>query len=269
MASIDKSHAPRKRFGQNFLHDPHIIQKIVRTIAPQADEHLVEIGPGQAALTEHLVGACQRLDVIEIDRDLAPKLVTRFGDWAGFHLHQGDALKFDFSSLTLQPKGLRVVGNLPYNISSPLIFHLLAQSQWISDMTFMLQKEVVDRMVSGPGGKDYSRLSVMVQYYCRAERCFIVPPGAFFPPPKVDSAIVRLTPHATRALPRDAEITFAALVSACFAQRRKTLRNNLKGLLEVAAIEELGIDPGARAETLPISDFVALTRVLHAHSVLA
>ena len=279
------NHKARKRFGQNFLHDPNVIEHIISSIAATAEQHIVEIGPGKGALTEHLVGSAGKLDVIELDRDLVPVLQSRFSAYPHFFVHSADALKFDFSSLladgSLQAEGslsadgssksrkLRLVGNLPYNISTPLIFHLLENIDIIEDMHFMLQKEVVERMTAVPGTKVYGRLSVLVQYLCHAELLFIVPPGAFNPAPKVDSAIVQLTPRAQVAQCTDkndiqklhnaepAELAFIA--KTAFSQRRKTLRNNLKKILNAEQIAQCNIDPGRRAETLTISEFVALT----------
>lgn len=187
-------HRARKRFGQNFLHDAGVIHRILRAIHAREGQRLLEIGPGQGALTEGLLGSGARLDVIELDQDLIPLLKLKFGLESRFSLHQGDALKFDFASLVESGEKLRVVGNLPYNISTPLIFHLLEYAPVIEDMHFMLQKEVVERLAATPGGGDWGRLSIMVQYHCRVEHLFNVGPGAFNPPPKVDSAIVRLTP---------------------------------------------------------------------------
>lgn len=257
-------HRPRKRFGQNFLHDPGVIRGIVAAIHPQQGEKLVEIGPGLGALTEPLLELLGEMDVVELDRDLIPHLQQRFASAGELRIHSSDALKFDFFSLLVTPAEtqLRVVGNLPYNISTPLIFHLLEQAQCIQDMHFMLQKEVVERLAAPPGGGDYGRLSVMVQYRCRVEKLFSVPPGAFNPPPKVHSAIVRLTPYRKLPWPARDERVFARVVAQAFAQRRKTLRNNMKKLLDVAAIEALGIDPGCRPETLGLEQFVALANAV-------
>jgi len=255
------NHRPRKRFGQNFLHDQNVIRGIVAAIHPQAGERLVEIGPGLGALTEPLLAALGEMDAVELDRDLVPRLQQQFA--GALRIHNADALKFDFCSL-LEEDGdkLRVAGNLPYNISTPLIFHLLEQSHCIRDMHFMLQKEVVNRLAANPGGGDYGRLSVMVQYRCRVEKLFTVPPGAFNPPPKVDSAIVRLTPYTEPPHPARDEKLLGRVVTQAFGQRRKTLRNNMKGLLDAAAIEALGIDPGCRPETLSLEQFVSLANAV-------
>jgi 16S rRNA (adenine1518-N6/adenine1519-N6)-dimethyltransferase len=258
-------HRPRKRFGQNFLHDQHVINRIVDSIHPQRGDRLVEIGPGLGALTAPLLSRVDALDVVELDRDLAARLrleAEMGGDRLGeLRVHEADALRFDFGALAAG-QSLRVVGNLPYNISTPLIFHLLSFHQLIRDMHFMLQKEVVERMAAEPGGKDYGRLSVMAQYRCAVTPLFGVPPGAFNPPPKVESAIVRLVPHAAAPVDVGDESGFAEIVASAFGQRRKTLRNNLKGLLEAATIEACGIDPGTRAERLTLADFAALSRAL-------
>lgn len=254
---MNKPHVARRRFGQNFLSDPNIIQRIVDAIAPGKNDTIVEIGPGQGALTRPLLSACGRLIALEIDRDLASELEREFSASSNFELHLSDALKFDLASLCHQP--LRVVGNLPYNISTPLLFHLINSRQLISDMTFMLQQEVVERMVAGPGSKEYGRLSVMVQYHCEVERLMTVPPGAFRPQPKVMSAIVRLQPRAeTGKLSAQRETQLAYIVKAAFSARRKTIRNNLRDIMSVDQISQAGIDPGIRAEQLGVSEFIAL-----------
>ncbi len=252
------THRPRKRFGQNFLHDPIVIRKIVQAIAPRPGDHLVEIGPGQAALTIPLLQAVGEMDAIEIDRDLAPLVQEACAPHGVLHLHNADALRFDFHQLRTDQRPLRVVGNLPYNISTPILFHLLDYRHDIQDMHFMLQKEVVERMAAGPGNKIYGRLSVMLQAYCRVERLFDIGPGAFKPAPRVDSSIVRLTPLPEEAVGIDDPRMFADLVRRAFSQRRKTLRNTLKDVLSGGQIEALGIDPGARPETLDVSQFKRL-----------
>ena len=252
------SHRPRKRFGQNFLHDPIVIRKIIDAIAPQPGDHLVEIGPGQAALTIPLLEKTERMDAIEIDRDLIPIVQERCAAHGDLTLHNVDALKFDFHKLHTDERPLRVVGNLPYNISTPILFHLLESREVIADMHFMLQKEVVERMAAGPGSKIYGRLSVMLQAWCEVTRLFDIGPGAFNPPPKVDSSIVRLVPRPDADVGIVDPVRFANLVRLAFAQRRKTLRNNLKTLMDATQIEALGIDPGARPETLSVEDFKRL-----------
>jgi 16S rRNA (adenine1518-N6/adenine1519-N6)-dimethyltransferase len=255
-------HRPRKRFGQHFLHDAAVIERMVAAIAPHAGETLVEIGPGLGALTLPLLNRVGHLHVVELDRDIIPRLVALCRDAGELLVHEADALRFDFSSLAPKGDRLRVVGNLPYNISTPLIFHLLKSVQVIADMHFLLQKEVVDRLVAEPGGRDYGRLSIMVQYRCRAEALFRVGPGAFSPPPRVDSAYVRLTPWATLPFPARDEALFASLVNQAFTQRRKTLRNAVRGFADEQVLESAGIDPRARAETLGVAQFVALANLI-------
>lgn len=262
MSSRPPLHRARKRFGQNFLRDPGIISRIVRAIAPHAGERLVEIGPGQGALTEPLLDAAGHLEVIELDRDLIPGLRVQFFNYPGFVIHEGDALKFDFRALQGDGVPLRVVGNLPYNISTPLIVHLLQAGDAVQDMHFMLQKEVVERLAANPGGADWGRLSVMAQYHCRVESLFVVPPEAFVPRPKVESAIVRLTPHVERPSTAADEPLLFDLVRQAFSQRRKTLRNNLKGRVDADALEALGIDPGRRPQTLTVEEFVRIANHL-------
>ncbi|CAG4884126.1 S-adenosylmethionine-6-N',N'-adenosyl (rRNA) dimethyltransferase [Georgfuchsia toluolica] len=252
------AHIPRKRFGQNFLNSPGIIRKIVAAIAPQRGDLIVEIGPGQAAITEPLLAALDRLHVVEIDRDLISELKQRFPA-DQLIIHEGDALGFDFATLG---ENLRVVGNLPYNISTPLLFHLGAFASHVHDMHFMLQKEVVDRMVSAPGSGEYGRLSVMLQYRFHMERLFIVPPGAFTPAPKVNSAVVRMIPKPADELhARNMEV-FASVVSAAFSQRRKMLRNTLRKLFSEAQLQDLGITPTVRPERLGVEDYVRLANQL-------
>ena len=256
------AHRPRKRFGQNFLHDPGVIHNIISAIHPQEQEKLVEIGPGKGALTRHLLKACSSLDVVELDRDLIPILQEECSPLGELRIHNVDALKFDFSSLTSGNEKLRVVGNLPYNISTPLIFHLLEQAAEIKDMHFMLQKEVVERLAASPGGKDYGRLSIMVQYYCEVEKLFTVPPGAFFPPPKVTSAVVRLTPYEKPKVTVKDIALLNRVVTQAFSQRRKTLRNTLKKLIDTETISGLDIDPSRRPETLSLEEYARLADAL-------
>lgn len=264
----DLSHRARKRFGQNFLVDHGIISRIVRAIAPRPDDLLVEIGPGKGAITELLMGAVAESDsgsltVIELDRDLVPWLHVKFDKYRNFQLHQADALKFDFAQLRQPDKGLRIVGNLPYNISTPLIFHLLSYHQLVTDMHFMLQKEVVDRMGAQPGEKAYGRLGIMVQYYCQVESLFPVPPQCFQPAPKVDSAIVRLVPYAEPPYPADNIKLLERLVNVAFQQRRKTLRNGLKQLLSTEQIDQLDINTKMRPENLSLPEFVSLSNTIN------
>jgi 16S rRNA (adenine1518-N6/adenine1519-N6)-dimethyltransferase len=284
-------HVARKRFGQNFLVDADIVRQIVHAIAPHAGETVVEIGPGLGALTEPLLACISHLHVVEIDRDLIVRLRQRWSE-DRLTIHEGDALTFDFGKL----KGagpLKIVGNLPYNISSPLLFHLTRYAPVVHDMHFMLQKEVVDRMVAEPGSRDFGRLSVMLQYHYHMECLFIVPPAAFNPAPKVDSAIVRLIPRDTkkvgtpRVLSRDGlkpsgragdtargdvqggengiakdEALFARIVAAAFSQRRKMLRNTLHDFFSEAGLMAQGIAPTARAEELGVGDYVRLANAL-------
>jgi 16S rRNA (adenine1518-N6/adenine1519-N6)-dimethyltransferase len=252
------SYRPRKRFGQHFLHDRNVVGRIVAALAPQAGDHVVEIGPGTGALTRELLTRVAHLDAVELDRDLIARLETEFPR-DKLTLHNADALKFDFCKIASGSGKMRLIGNLPYNISTPLLFHLLDQAGCIKDMLFMLQKEVVERLRAAPGGKDYGRLSVMIQYRCAVEKLIDVGPGAFTPPPKVDSAVVRLVPHATPPVAVDAPERFALLVRAAFASRRKTLRNNLRGLLSAEDMLALGIDPVRRAETLSLAEFASLS----------
>ena len=264
MSKQNPGHVARKRFGQNFLHDPTIIGRIISAINPKPDQHLVEIGPGLGALTEEILLEAGALEAVELDRDLIPVLRTKFFRYEGkFTIHEADALKFDFASLQNDERPLRVVGNLPYNISTPLIFHLLSFSGLISDMHFMLQKEVVERLAAQPGEDHYGRLGIMAQYYCKVEKLFIVPPGAFNPAPKVDSAIVRLIPHTTLPIEAKDPNLLADVVRTAFGQRRKTLRNNMKGLITGDQLEALGIDPGLRPERLSLAQFIAISDAIH------
>ncbi|MGK2915849.1 MAG: 16S rRNA (adenine(1518)-N(6)/adenine(1519)-N(6))-dimethyltransferase RsmA [Porticoccaceae bacterium] len=257
-------HRARKRFGQNFLIDQRVIARIAAAINPGADDNLVEIGPGQGALTEHLLPLAPRLQAIELDRDLVAVLQAKFADYPGFRLRQGDALKTPFDQFADRPHDLRIVGNLPYNISTPLLFHLLNFRAKIADMHFLLQKEVVDRIAAAPGNKNYGRLSVMIQYHCRVETLMEVAPGAFRPIPKVNSALIRLLPHRQMAVSASDEAMFSQIVNTCFQQRRKTLRNSLKAFGDPARLADLAIDLGARPETLGVAQFIAIANQLSA-----
>ncbi|HPF58074.1 MAG TPA: 16S rRNA (adenine(1518)-N(6)/adenine(1519)-N(6))-dimethyltransferase RsmA [Candidatus Competibacteraceae bacterium] len=252
-------HSPRKRFGQHFLHDPEVIACIVAAIHPAMGERMVEIGPGQGALTRPLLRAVGELDVIELDRDLLEPLHARCAGLGTLRIYQADALEFDFARLHSDGPRLRVAGNLPYNISTPLLFHLLTYAEHLSDMHFMLQQEVVERMAADPGNPAYGRLSVMLQYRCQVESLFTVEPEAFYPPPKVQSAVVRLVPRETLPVIVQDEKRFAEVVRQAFSQRRKTLRNSLCGLLDADRIKAAGVDPGARPETLDLAAFAALS----------
>ena len=252
------SHRPRKRFGQNFLHDQSVIERILDAIDPRSGEHLVEIGPGQGALTKGLLQRCGEIDAIELDRDLLQPLADRCAAYGTLNLHSADALKFDFRQLQRDDRPLRLVGNLPYNISTPLLFHLLSQGKVICNMHFMLQKEVVDRMAASPGSRTYGRLSVMLQARCEVIPLFDIGPESFDPPPKVDSSVVRLLPLENPPVSTDDLDGFGELVGLAFGQRRKTLRNNLKKRINEREISSLGIDPGCRPETLSLQEFVQL-----------
>jgi 16S rRNA (adenine1518-N6/adenine1519-N6)-dimethyltransferase len=248
----------KKALGQHFLVDNHYIQRIVAAIRPGAGERMVEIGPGPGALTRPLLEILGHLDVVELDRDMVARLQAEF-PFERLTIHQADALRFPFGDLG---PDLRVVGNLPYNISSPLLFHLAEYAAGIRDMCFMLQKEVVDRMAAAPATPDYGRLSVMLQARFKVAKLFIVPPGAFRPPPKVDSAIVRLIPLPAEAVPYRDHAIFADVVGRAFGQRRKTLRNTLKGLVDDALFSALEIDPGRRGETLSVAEFANIANGL-------
>jgi 16S rRNA (adenine1518-N6/adenine1519-N6)-dimethyltransferase len=255
-------HVARKRFGQNFLVDAQVIGEIVAAVAPQRDDLVVEIGPGLGALTGPLLARLDHLHVVEIDRDIVARLRQRYIP-ERLTIHEGDALAFDFGALAdTAGKKLSVVGNLPYNISTPLLFHLAQFADRTREMHFMLQKEVVERMVAEPGTADYGRLSVMLQYRFVMDWLLDVPPESFDPAPKVDSAVVRLIPRAQEDLTVRDEARFAELVAAAFGQRRKMLRNNLKGLVDDGLFERLGIAPTARAEELTLSDYIALANAV-------
>jgi 16S rRNA (adenine1518-N6/adenine1519-N6)-dimethyltransferase len=249
---------PRKRFGQHFLTDRHYLRRIVEAIAPAPGDAMVEIGPGTGLLTAELVPRTGHLHVVEIDRDLAAQLRNRFPP-AQVTVHEGDALEFDFATL---PAPLRVVGNLPYNVSTPILFRIAVLEGRIRDCTFLLQKEVVDRMVAAPATAEYGRLSVMLQYRFAMRSLFDVPPGAFTPPPKVESSVVRLEPlGAGRPRARD-EALFERLVAAAFSQRRKTLRNATASVAGPEAFSRAAIDPGRRGETLGVAEFIALCNAI-------
>ncbi len=261
MSTSSRYPKARKRFGQNFLQDQQIISDIVSAINPQTGQHLVEIGPGRAALTKPLLENCDQLDVIELDRDLVPLLKAKFAGYNQLTIHQADALTFDYRSLiSSDNQKLRVIGNLPYNITTPLLFHLLGQSECISDMCFMLQREVVERICAQPDSKSYGRLSIMVQYQCEATQLFVVPPEAFDPMPKVESAIVYLKPldhYLGGDMPLEA---LNKIVTKAFSQRRKTIANTLKDIVTFETLLAEGIDLKQRPETLTIAQYVAITK---------
>ncbi len=254
-------HHPRKRFGQNFLHDPLVIERIHSAVAPRPGERIVEIGPGQGAITAGLLRALGELDVIELDRDLVAPLRERLSPLGELRIHNADALRFDFRALAGDGDRLRLVGNLPYNISTPLLFHFLEQADCILDLHLMLQKEVVERIVADPGDKIYGRLSVMVQSVCEAQSLFRIGPGAFKPAPRVESAFMRLRPFREDGYAIADRALHARIVAAAFGQRRKTLRNSLSGLVDQALFEEAEIDPTLRPENLSVATFARLANL--------
>lgn len=253
---------PKKHLGQHFLHDRGIIDSIVRAVAPRPGDRLVEIGPGQGAITFPLLDRHGSLTVIEFDRDLIAPLTETAKAHGELTVIHRDVLGVDFTGLAAGGPPLRLVGNLPYNLSSPILFHVLEHASVVHDMVFMLQKEVVDRMAAGPGSKVYGRLSVMLQAYCTVTPLFDVPPGAFRPPPKVDSAVVRLVPREASTIGIVDPRRFAHVVRDAFGQRRKTLRNALSKLCDAAAIEAAGVRPEARAEQVGVADFIRLANSL-------
>jgi len=256
------AHIPRKRFGQHFLVDQDIIAAIVDGIRPQAADLMVEIGPGLGALTKPLLARLDHLHVVEIDRDVIAKLKRDYSN-ERLTIHEGDALKFDFGALVAgDERRMRVAGNLPYNISTPLLFHLADYAERVIDCHFMLQAEVIERMVAEPGGKEFGRLSVMLQYRFEMERILEVPPDAFDPPPRVDSAVVRMIPKPVGALNAVSLEGLGLLVTRAFSQRRKVLRNTLKGHASEAQMEAAGIDTRARAEEIPLENYVRLANAL-------
>lgn len=257
MTKTHLGHRARKRFGQNFLHDQFVINDIVDAINPQPSDNLVEIGPGLAALTEPVVERAGKLTVVELDRDLADRLEQHPFLQSKLTVFRGDALKTDFRQFASE-QPIRVFGNLPYNISTPLIFHLLEHLEVVEDMHFMLQKEVVERLAAEPNSKAYGRISVAIQQACAVEPVLMVPPGAFTPPPKVESAVVRLVPHKTSPYPVNDRKALHKICLIAFNQRRKTIRNNLKQIMNDEQLEALGIDPGARPETLSVADYCRL-----------
>jgi 16S rRNA (adenine1518-N6/adenine1519-N6)-dimethyltransferase len=257
--NIMYTHIARKRFGQHFLHDKHIIQRLVNVIAPQKDQHIIEIGPGQGALTVPVLELIGEIDAVELDKDLIPALIERCANKGNLRVYPADALTFDFGCFFDQKSPLRIIGNLPYNISTPLIFHLLTFAPYIWDMHFMLQKEVVDRLAAKPGSKTYGRLSVMVQYHCEVTALFDVPPAAFYPPPQVHSRIVKLVPY--HDIPHTARnyAHFANIVKEAFSHRRKTLRNSLKSLVADFDWEKIAVNPQTRPEDLSVEDFLKIS----------
>lgn len=252
------AHRPRKRFGQHFLVDADVVARIVDEIAPGGSDVLVEIGPGQGAITHTLAASSRALHAIEFDRDLAAELRRQYAADGRVTVHEADALRFDFASLG---NDLRIVGNLPYNISTPLLFHLLEFREHIRDMHFMLQKEVVDRITASPGSKAFGRLTIMLGCFLKSEQLFDVGPEAFRPPPKVVSSVLRMRPHPAGTFDLKDPRQLSILVSQAFSKRRKTVRNALKGLLAEGQLKSCGIDPGARPEQIAIGDWVALANL--------
>lgn len=258
-----KPHQARKRFGQNFLHDQGVIQRIVDSINPTEEDHLLEIGPGQGALTRPLADSGAKLDCVELDRDLASYLEQQFARRESVSIIQQDILKFDLTTLTeSDARTLRVIGNLPYNISTPVMFHLLKSHSMIKDMVFMLQLEVVHRLAAKPGNKNYGRLGLMTQYYCDVQHLFNVPSAAFTPKPKVSSAIVRLVPH--REFPVFAKDVgcLQTVIRTAFNQRRKTLKNSLKAIISEESLKALPLEMGQRPENLSLEDYVLISDAL-------
>ncbi|MGX9419403.1 16S rRNA (adenine(1518)-N(6)/adenine(1519)-N(6))-dimethyltransferase RsmA [Vibrio sp. RC27] len=262
---VHQGHKARKRFGQNFLNDPYIIDGIVSAINPQPGENIVEIGPGLGALTEPVAKQVDKLTVVELDRDLAERLRQHPDLKDKLIINEGDAMKFDFNLLVKPNNRLRIFGNLPYNISTPLMFHLFEFHKDVQDMHFMLQKEVVNRLCAGPGTKAYGRLTVMAQYYCKVVPVLEVPPSAFVPPPKVDSAVVRLVPYETLPYPATNLNWLERVCREGFNQRRKTVRNCFKGLISAETLEELGVNTSLRPENLTLQQFVAMANWLDAN----
>jgi 16S rRNA (adenine1518-N6/adenine1519-N6)-dimethyltransferase len=263
------THQARKRFGQHFLRDPQVIRQIVESIDPRPGDRLLEIGPGLGAITLPLLGKAGALQAVELDRDVIPRLIESAQGAGKLTVYQADALRFDFREAAGPGGKLRLVGNLPYNISTPLLFHFLDQKDCIEDMHFMLQKEVVHRMAAGPGSKTYGRLSVMLQASARIECLFDIGRQAFDPPPRVDSSFVRLVPHALPPFPIKDQKVFALLVVTAFSQRRKTLRNCLKKLLTIEQITQAGADPSCRPETLEPEQFAKLAALVNPEDLLS
>ncbi|MBF0218218.1 MAG: 16S rRNA (adenine(1518)-N(6)/adenine(1519)-N(6))-dimethyltransferase RsmA [Gammaproteobacteria bacterium] len=259
---MPSSHRPRKRFGQNFLIDRSVLYQIADAVAPQLGDNLLEIGPGQGALTAVLLTRIKHLTAVEIDRDLVAYLQRHFTA-AQLTLYSEDILRFNLSRIAQDNAAFRIVGNLPYNITTPLLFHLLASHVAIADMHFMLQREVADRLVATPGSEQYGRLGIMVSYHCQVERLFEVPPEAFSPPPKVTSAVVRLVPHRTPPVALHHLKSLEQVVTTAFSQRRKTVRNSLKNLLNETHFSAANIDPGERPERLSLVQFAALANQLN------
>lgn len=255
-------HLPRKRFGQHFLKDPFIFKKIIAAIHPQKKDTIIEIGPGQGALTDFLINECAKLILVEIDRDLAASLQNKYSTSENFKIYQLDVLKFYFSTLEIENNSLRIIGNLPYNISTPLLFHLFTQIEFIQDMHFMLQKEIMLRLTAPIGSPNYGRLSLMTRFFCDNTSLFNVPPNAFTPPPQVESAFVRLIPRKTATKTVKDFNQFSAVVKEAFTYRRKTISNALKKLIPNEKWNIIGINPQSRPQELTVEDFIKISNSL-------
>ncbi len=261
-----RPHYARKRFGQNFLHDENVIRKIVDSISAVEGDHLLEIGPGLGALTKELAKTGATIHCVELDADLAKSLRTEFQEYDSIKIIEGDALKFDLSSIATEKRPLRVIGNLPYNISTPIIFHLLKNSELIRDMTFMLQLEVIQRMISKVGKRNYGRLSLMVQYYCEVEHLFNVPSSAFSPKPKVVSALARLKPHNSTSIRAKDSDCLQTVIRTAFNQRRKTLRNSLRTIIPEALLDRIAINKNLRPQDITLNEYVEISNAICNHT---
>ena len=261
-----RPHYARKRFGQNFLHDENVIRKIVDAISAVEGDHLLEIGPGLGALTKELAKTGATIHCVELDADLAKSLRTEFQEYDSIKIIEGDALKFDLSSIATEKRPLRVIGNLPYNISTPIIFHLLKNSELIRDMTFMLQLEVIQRMISKVGKRNYGRLSLMVQYYCEVEHLFNVASSAFSPKPKVVSALVRLKPHNSTSIRAKDSDCLQTVIRTAFNQRRKTLRNSLRTIIPEALLDRIAINKNLRPQDITLNEYVEISNAIYNHT---
>ena len=261
-----RPHYARRRFGQNFLHDENVIRKIVDAISAVEGDHLLEIGPGLGALTKELAKTGATIHCVELDADLAKSLRTEFQEYDSIKIIEGDALKFDLSSIATEKRPLRVIGNLPYNISTPIIFHLLKNSELIRDMTFMLQLEVIQRMVSKVGKRNYGRLSLMVQYYCEVEHLFNVASSAFSPKPKVVSALARLKPHNSTSIRAKDSDCLQTVIRTAFNQRRKTLRNSLRTIIPEALLDRIAINKNLRPQDITLNEYVEISNAIYNHT---
>ena len=261
-----RPHYARKRFGQNFLHDENVIRKVVDAISAAKEDHLLEIGPGLGALTKELAKTGATIHCVELDADLAKSLRTEFQEYNSIKIIEGDALKFDLNSIATEKRSLRVIGILPYNISTPIIFHLLKNSELIRDMTFMLQLEVIQRMVSKVGRRNYGRLSLMVQYYCEVEHLFNVASSAFSPKPKVVSALARLKPHSSTSIRAKDSDCLQTVIRTAFNQRRKTLRNSLKTIIPEALLDQIAINKNQRPQDITLNEYVEISNAVCNHT---